>query len=388
MSQDNPLKLNRRQFLSTALGSVGYATLAGALVSCSTIDDFLIEDQFDFNEEVVIIGGGIAGLYAAYELKKNKIPFKIFEATDRLGGKIKTVNGFEWGAFEFHKNDRILKALAREFNLETVQLPSDKWAFKKGAQQLINEMVDVTQGLIPERQIRLKHQLISMKKIGSRYQLTFKIESRERMFFARKVILALPHQSVVKMSSLNDISSLKPLYQQLSRQPVEKLWTNIRVNIFYNQLNDQFKSRRRFNSEAIEAAFYKLTTLQTAQIDIQQNDFKTPSQVIFTFRMTADHPLRPIQHLESFMQRLTHKDFELNSENCKDWGSEYLDSRSFQAVDLKLYPQPQEKLKLFTESMVSISDGPYLPKSSASVSSIESLLRIIQPEIQSFTLDI
>ena len=46
--------------------------------------------------EVAIIGGGLSGLVLAHRLKQYEIPFRLFEATDRLGGAIftKQVSGF------------------------------------------------------------------------------------------------------------------------------------------------------------------------------------------------------------------------------------------------------------------------------------------------------
>ena len=45
---------------------------------------------------VAVIGGGISGLAAAYELHRRGIPFRLFEGADRLGGVIRTdsVDGF------------------------------------------------------------------------------------------------------------------------------------------------------------------------------------------------------------------------------------------------------------------------------------------------------
>ena len=40
------------------------------------------------HKPVVIIGGGLAGLYAAYNLKKRDIPFLLLEAKASLGGRI------------------------------------------------------------------------------------------------------------------------------------------------------------------------------------------------------------------------------------------------------------------------------------------------------------
>ena len=39
---------------------------------------------------IIIIGGGISGLAAAYELSQRRIPFRLLEATARLGGLIRT----------------------------------------------------------------------------------------------------------------------------------------------------------------------------------------------------------------------------------------------------------------------------------------------------------
>jgi len=48
------------------------------------------------NPTVIIIGGGLAGLSAARQLQANGIDFQLLEATDRIGGRIKTdvVDGF------------------------------------------------------------------------------------------------------------------------------------------------------------------------------------------------------------------------------------------------------------------------------------------------------
>ena len=50
----------------------------------------------DSDPPVAIIGGGISGLSAAYELQKRRVPFLLFECSDRVGGVIRTesVDGF------------------------------------------------------------------------------------------------------------------------------------------------------------------------------------------------------------------------------------------------------------------------------------------------------
>src|ERR1043166_2606379 len=41
--------------------------------------------------EVVIVGAGLSGLAAAYELKKAHIPYHILEIAPRIGGRVRTV---------------------------------------------------------------------------------------------------------------------------------------------------------------------------------------------------------------------------------------------------------------------------------------------------------
>jgi oxygen-dependent protoporphyrinogen oxidase len=40
--------------------------------------------------DVAIVGGGIAGLAAAFELSLRGVSFTLFEASDRLGGLVRT----------------------------------------------------------------------------------------------------------------------------------------------------------------------------------------------------------------------------------------------------------------------------------------------------------
>lgn len=378
MSKPNRFGFNRRQFLTTALWGAAGLSVLPLLPSCSTLDEYLIEDQFDFDNEVVIIGGGIAGLYAAYELKKNRIPFKIFEASSRLGGKIQTIDKTEWGAYEFSKNDTTLNALAKELSLEKTDLDSKTWTFKRGTTALVEELSEIVQGLIPEKQIRMQHRLVNLKKIGSRYQLTFQTGQRERMFFARKVILALPQNVILKIRQLDEIKDVKPLLDQLTQA---RNWANIRVVAPTSQINANLKKGLRINEELMAQSFYKMTPSQTAQFYVRQRQ----DQVIFTFRMTLDHPLRPIQHLEGVLRKFTNAQFDLNTENCKDWGLEALDSRSQQEIDTRSILFPTGKLRIIAESFVPATG---LPTTLAANSSIESLLKLVKQEVQFFKLDI
>ena len=52
--------------------------------------------------EVIIIGAGLSGLTAAYELKKAKVPYHILEITPRVGGRVRTVTYKMQGEPDIH----------------------------------------------------------------------------------------------------------------------------------------------------------------------------------------------------------------------------------------------------------------------------------------------
>lgn len=117
--------LSRREFLKkSALG-----TSAMALSSCVSLDRYFMGDLRDLKNEVVILGAGAAGLAAAYELKKKKIPFRIFEASSRIGGRVHTVSVFpqpgpiaELGAEFFEGSHTQVLRLAKELNLPVSEI--------------------------------------------------------------------------------------------------------------------------------------------------------------------------------------------------------------------------------------------------------------------------
>src|SRR5689334_7106082 len=57
---------------------------------------FIVHPSSFIIDMIAIIGGGITGLAAAFELTSRHVPFVLFEASKRLGGLIRTehVDGF------------------------------------------------------------------------------------------------------------------------------------------------------------------------------------------------------------------------------------------------------------------------------------------------------
>ncbi|QDK46105.1 FAD-dependent oxidoreductase [Bdellovibrio sp. ZAP7] len=121
--------LSRREFLKiSALSSTSLA-----LGGCAGLDRLFTGDKRNLEGEVIILGAGAAGLAAAHTLKKNKVPFRLFEASSRIGGRVQTVSVFsgeepvaELGAEFFEESHRTVFALAKEFSLNPVELKSRK----------------------------------------------------------------------------------------------------------------------------------------------------------------------------------------------------------------------------------------------------------------------
>lgn len=85
-------------------------------------------DNTDETDKAVILGAGLSGLTAAYHLKRNKFPFRLFEGSSRVGGRILTVrdvnvssqNG-ELGAERIEMDHAAVQALAKELNISLAE---------------------------------------------------------------------------------------------------------------------------------------------------------------------------------------------------------------------------------------------------------------------------
>ena len=84
--------MNRRRFINTSsTGLAGMLLLPSFLQSCKKENPY---DDIQFKGSVGIVGAGAAGLYAAYLLSQKGINVQIFEASDRIGGRIRSLTGF------------------------------------------------------------------------------------------------------------------------------------------------------------------------------------------------------------------------------------------------------------------------------------------------------
>lgn len=126
-------RMHRRKFLSNSASSLGLLSIAsawpmiGSLTGCQSLERFLMGEDRDSETRVLIIGAGLAGMTLAYELKKRKVPYVVFEAKDRTGGKIYSIDAFDGihaadlGASRFYSGDLDFIDLLKELKVPYVE---------------------------------------------------------------------------------------------------------------------------------------------------------------------------------------------------------------------------------------------------------------------------
>ncbi len=122
MSQRKAGSGNRRMFLKATLGAVGAASLplqAGSEPSSES--SAATRDDFD----VVVIGGGFAGVTAARELQHAGLRTLVLEARNRLGGRTFSAHAsgglFELGGTWIHSTQPHVFAEANRYGLELLE---------------------------------------------------------------------------------------------------------------------------------------------------------------------------------------------------------------------------------------------------------------------------
>ncbi|MBX3390711.1 MAG: FAD-dependent oxidoreductase [Phycisphaeraceae bacterium] len=115
---ERPTDESRRAFLR-ATAAAGAALL---LPACASGPKSIANKAS--KEKVVVIGAGFAGLCAAYQLSRAGAGVTVFEARDRIGGRVLTLRDFvpgkkvEGGGELIGANHPLWLALAREFDIE------------------------------------------------------------------------------------------------------------------------------------------------------------------------------------------------------------------------------------------------------------------------------
>jgi len=110
-------RVNRRQLIGGSAAAVGAVVVGERLLRPGG------GDATPTRGRVVVIGGGLAGLTAAYELERTGYDVQLIEARDRLGGRVHTVRDFahgqhgESGAEAIDTRQLEIQRLCRRFGL-------------------------------------------------------------------------------------------------------------------------------------------------------------------------------------------------------------------------------------------------------------------------------
>jgi monoamine oxidase len=111
-------KTKRRRFLRLA-------ALASSSAVTATSFPWLTAARSQSNPQIAIVGAGIAGLNAAYNLKKAGLTANIYEGRRRVGGRINSVTNklgkdlvLELGGSFINTNHQDMLRLVKEFNLQ------------------------------------------------------------------------------------------------------------------------------------------------------------------------------------------------------------------------------------------------------------------------------
>ncbi len=167
--------------------------------------------------DTVIVGGGLSGLALAHGLQQQGRTFALYEARDRLGGRILTqydgdaaldlgpawfwpgtqprmarmVAALGLAAFPQHDQGQVL----RLHDPEKVPEVYSTDGIHHGAQRLVGGMARLVQGLasrLPGHAVKLAHELIAVVKQRNHVELHFRSGDGITQVMARRVVLAVP----------------------------------------------------------------------------------------------------------------------------------------------------------------------------------------------------
>ena len=122
--------MSRRQFVA---GTAAVAAVA-ALDACAPASPTpgVTPSRGDGGEPVIIVGAGIAGLTAGYRLRQAGVPFRIYEAQNRVGGRMYSLRNFfadgqvcELGGELIDTNHERIQSLAQELDIVLDDLSKD-----------------------------------------------------------------------------------------------------------------------------------------------------------------------------------------------------------------------------------------------------------------------
>lgn len=169
-------------------------------------------------EKIIVIGGGLSGLYLTYLLQQKGINYTVLEASSRLGGRIETIEGklgtpMEIGATWFSDIHEHLLSLLNELGLEKYpqftkgkslfqtksfeppqefyipESQASSYRIRGGTGKLIEKLTEK----IDKNQVILESKVIAVEEIGDKLHVK---TSQNENYIADKVVVCIPPQLV------------------------------------------------------------------------------------------------------------------------------------------------------------------------------------------------
>lgn len=143
---------SRREFLrNTAIAASGLTLFPSILQA----------KDFRSTKNITIVGGGIAGLNAAYQLKKLGLSSTLYEASNRVGGRMFTIKNYfgenittDIGGEFVDANHEDILQLAKELNVEMYDLRTDtlhkETLYFDGKAYAEKDMAEALQPYVPQ----------------------------------------------------------------------------------------------------------------------------------------------------------------------------------------------------------------------------------------------
>jgi monoamine oxidase len=194
-------------------------------------------------DKVLIIGGGISGLYAAWCLQQQGIPYLLLEAKSILGGRISskpTIDNATIGVdlgptWVWPHQKRILNLLTKLevkyfeqycqgdvlYQLNNNQTPKRSYGtggmlsyrIHGGMQKLVTALTDRLQA----QQLKTNHPVTSVTREGDQWLVKANNNGSEQLFYAHQLLLAIPPRMIVKYLTPHKWLS-QPVIDDLRRQ--------------------------------------------------------------------------------------------------------------------------------------------------------------------------
>lgn len=286
--------MNRRQFLrANSKALLGALLLPNLLSSCD--EDTLFSDV-NYEGKVVIIGAGVAGLYAGYLLKARGIDFTILEASDKAGGRVGKREGFadfpiDTGGQWLHGDFSILGDLIKTSNTPTFPDNSENLFWHKGALKaaLPSDLQNLLDGLAEgSEDVSLEEHYYASGGTQDNFYL-LNANAADIGASPRNVSVKWEKEGYNLQSyGADDHKFVKTYFDFINDQIISKITANIQMNTIVKEID--------YNADTIT-----ITTSTGEKIQADKTIISVPITVLKDGDITFSPPL-PATKTQSFQQ--------------------------------------------------------------------------------------